>query len=50
MIARSWTHARIALLLMAAERVGAPAKLAAEMARANEDAGYEALKGAVGAR
>ncbi len=50
MIAKSWYHARIALLLVAAERVGAPAKMAAARAKAEEDAGYEALKGAIGAR
>lgn len=48
-ISRSWYHARIALLLMAAERVGAPRKLAAMQAKAEEDAAWGAMKGVVGA-
>lgn len=50
MIAGSWRKAQIALLLLAEERIGAPMRAQAEAAKAREDAGYDALKAAIGAR
>jgi hypothetical protein len=49
-IYRSWRKAQIALLLLAEERVGAPMRQDAEAAKAREDAGFDALKAAIGAR
>lgn len=49
MISKSWYRARIALLLLAAEKVGAPRNRAAQIAKAQENAGFDAVKEAIGA-
>jgi hypothetical protein len=46
----SWHKAQIALLLIAEERVGAPMRQDARERKAEEDAGFDALKAAIGAR
>ena len=47
MIRRSWRNARIALQLLAEERVGAPMRQEAAVKRAQEDAAAEAARSAV---
>lgn len=50
MISQSWYKVRIALALIFEERVGAPVRLQSEIRRAEQDAGFDALKAAIGAR
>lgn len=49
MLQGSWYLTKVALQLLAEERVGVPRQEAARAAKARENAGFDALRAAVGA-
>lgn len=50
MIDRSWRLARVALQLLAEERIGSPARTLGREERAREDAAFDAARKALGGR